>query len=79
MLTEGLPQAVEGGDKVEIHWTNAEGADASVEVVPTESDIAHMTFACTEALDELADDTELTFTFEIGGKSAGAGTKVIGA
>ena len=73
-ITKGKPVICVGtnlqylpGDKVEIHWTNAEGADASVEVVPTESDIAHMTFDWPEALDELADETELLWKFSTRG------------
>ena len=73
-ITKGKPVICVGtnlqylpGDKVEIHWTNAEGADASAEVVPTESDIAHMTFDWPEALDELADGTELRWKFSTRG------------
>ena len=73
-ITKGKPVICVGtnlqylpGDKVEIHWTNAEGADASVEVVPIESDIAHMTFAWPEALDELPDGTELRWKFSTRG------------
>ena len=55
------------GDKVEIHWTAAGGTDASVEVVPTESDIAHMTFDWPEALDDVPDGTELVWKFSTRG------------
>lgn len=60
------------GDSVEIHWTTSEGADALVEVVPTESDIAHMTFAWPDGLDELPSDTELRWKFRTRGGLADA-------
>lgn len=57
--------------------TNPLPADAAI--APVSATAEKIAFATCPLFDELADDTELTFTFEIGGKSAGAGTKVIGA
>lgn len=69
-ITKGKPVICVGtnlqyleGDRVEIHWTSADGTDVSTEVIPTESDIAHMTFAWPETMDELPDGTPLTWMF----------------
>ena len=66
------------GDSVTVKWTE-DGEEKSLEVTPTETTPTKMDFAAVEAFDDIPDDTELTFEFELGGETAEGGTRIVGA
>ena len=60
------------GDTVTFRWKTAAGADASLAVVPVESDVSHMLFDWPSALDALAEGSEVTIEFVTRGGVADA-------
>ena len=65
------------GDKVTVKWTE-DGEEKSLEVTPTETTPTKMDFAAVEAFDDIPDDTELTFEFELSGASVEGETRILG-
>ena len=55
------------GDTVSVAWKDAGGTDHSATLTPSESDYDHMKFSWPGALDEVAEGTELEFTFRTRG------------
>ena len=66
------------GDKVTVKWTEG-GEEKSLEIEPTETTPTKMDFAAVEGFDEIPDDTELTFEFELSGESVEGETRIVGA
>ena len=56
------------GDSVTVKWTE-DGEEKSLEIEPTETTPTKMDFAAVEDFDDIPDDTELTFEFELSGES----------
>ena len=65
------------GDKVTVKWTE-DGEEKSLEIEPTETTPTKMDFAAVDAFDEIPDDTELTFEFELSGESVEGETRILG-
>ena len=65
-------------DHVSVTWMEGD-TPRQAAIVPLSATAEKIAFSTCPLFDDLPDDTELTFTFEIGGKNAGSGTKVIGA
>ena len=65
------------GDSVTVKWTEG-GEEKSLEVTPTETTPTKMDFAAVEAFDDIPDDTELTFEFELSGASVEGETRILG-
>ena len=61
-----------------VKWTE-DGEEKSLEVTPTETTPTKMDFAAVEAFDDIPDDTELTFEFELGGETVEGETRIVGA
>lgn len=55
-------------DHVSVTWTEG-GVPKQTDIVPTSATADKIAFAACPAFDAIPDDTELTFAFEIGGKS----------
>ena len=66
------------GDKVTVKWTEG-GEEKSLEIEPTETTPTKMSFAAVEDFDDIPDDTELTFEFELSGESVEAVTGFVEA
>ena len=66
------------GDKVTVKWTEG-GEEKSLEIEPTETTPTKMDFAAVEDFDDIPDDTELTFEFELSGETAEGETRIVGA
>ena len=66
------------GDSVTVKWTEG-GEEKSLEVTPAETTPTKMSFDAVDAFDDIPDDTELTFVFEIGGASVEKETELLGA
>ena len=65
------------GDKVTVKWTEG-GEEKSLEVTPKATMSERMDFDAVEAFDDIPDDTELTFEFELSGASAEGETRLLG-
>ena len=65
------------GDKVTVKWTEG-GEEKSLEIEPTETTPTKMSFDAVEDFDDIPDDTELTFEFELDGDSVEGETRILG-
>ena len=66
------------GDKVTVKWTE-DGEEKSLEIEPSATTPTKMDFDAVDAFDEIPDDTELTFEFELGGETVEGETRIVGA
>ena len=64
------------GDSVKAKWME-DGEEHEVEVTPTSATPTKMSFDAVAEFEDLPDDTEITFEFEIGGASVEKDTTVI--
>ena len=64
------------GDSVTVKWTEG-GEEKSLEVTPAETTPTKMNFDAVDAFDDIPDDTELTFVFEIGDESVEKDTELL--
>ena len=65
------------GDKVTVKWTEG-GEEKSLEIEPSATTPTKMDFAAVDAFDDIPDDTELTFEFELDGDSVEGETRILG-
>ena len=65
------------GDSVTVKWTEG-GEEKSLEVTPRAPTPTKMDFDAVDAFDDIPDDTELTFEFELGGETAEGETRILG-
>ena len=65
------------GDSVTVKWTE-DGEEKSLEVTPKTTTPERMDFDAVDAFDEIPDDTELTFEFDLGGETAEGETRLLG-
>ena len=65
------------GDSVTVKWTEG-GEEKSLEVTPRATTPTKMDFDAVDAFDDIPDDTELTFEFELGGETAEGETRILG-
>ena len=65
------------GDKVTVKWTEG-GEEKSLEVTPKATTPTKMDFDAVNAFDDIPDDTELTFEFELSGESVEGETRIVG-
>ena len=65
------------GDSVTVKWTEG-GEEKSLALTPKATTPERMDFDAVDAFDEIPDDTELTFEFEIGGASVDGETRLLG-
>ena len=65
------------GDSVTVKWTEG-GEEKSLEVTPKATTPTKMDFDAVDAFDDIPDDTELTFEFELGGETAEGETRILG-
>ena len=65
------------GDKVTVKWTE-DGEEKSLEIEPSATTPTKMDFAAVEGFDEIPDDTELTFEFELSGETVEGETRILG-
>ena len=65
------------GDKVTVKWTEG-GEEKSLEIEPSATTPTKMDFAAVEGFDDIPDDTELTFEFELDGVSVEGETRLLG-
>ena len=65
------------GDSVTVKWTQ-DGEEKSLEVTPRATAPTKMDFDAVDAFDDIPDDTELTFEFELGGETAEGETRILG-
>ena len=65
------------GDKVTVKWTEG-GEEKSLEVMPKATTPERMDFDAVDTFDDIPDDTELTFEFELGGETAEGETRILG-
>ena len=65
------------GDKVTVKWTQ-DGEEKSLEIEPTETTPTKMDFAAVEDFEDIPDNTELTFEFELSGQSVEGETRLLG-
>ena len=65
------------GDSVTVKWTE-DGEEKSLEVTPKTTTPERMDFDAVDAFDDIPDDTELTFEFELDGETAGGETRILG-
>ena len=66
------------GDKVTVKWTE-DGEEKSLEITPKATTPTKMDFDAVDAFDDIPDDTELTFEFELSGESVEGETRIVGA
>ena len=66
------------GDSVTVKWTEG-GEEKSLALTPKATTPERMDFDAVDAFDDIPDDTELTFEFELGGETAEGGTRIVGA
>ena len=66
------------GDSVTVKWTEG-GEEKSLEVTPKATTPERMDFDAVDAFDDIPDDTELTFEFELSGQSVEGETRIVGA
>ena len=66
------------GDKVTVKWSEG-GEEKSLEIEPSATTPTKMDFAAVEGFDEIPDDTELTFEFELGGRHVECESEIVGA
>ena len=64
------------GDSVTVKWTEG-GEEKSLEVTPNGTTPTKMDFDAVDAFDDIPDDTELTFEFELGGETADGETRIL--
>ena len=76
-IVKGEPFAAHGanlsfhraaGDSVTVKWTQ-DGEEKSLALEPSATDPDKISFDAVEAFDDIPDETELTFVFELGGES----------
>ena len=65
------------GDKVTVKWTE-DGEEKSLEVTPKATTPERMDFDAVDAFDDIPDDTELSFEFELSGESVEGETRIVG-
>ena len=65
------------GDSVTVKWTE-DGEEKSLEIEPSATTPTKMDFAAVEGFDEIPDDTELTFEFELSGETVEGETRILG-
>ena len=65
------------GDSVTVKWTEG-GEEKSLEVTPRATTPERMDFDAVDAFDDIPDDTELTFEFELSGESVEGETRIVG-
>ena len=75
--TVGANLSWKDGDKVTVKWTEG-GEEKSLEVTPKATTPTKMDFDAVDAFDDIPDDTELTFEFELSGESVEGETRVVG-
>ena len=66
------------GDSVTVKWTEG-GEEKSLALTPKATTPERMDFDAVDAFDEIPDDTELTFEFELGGETVEGETRIVGA
>ena len=66
------------GDSVTVKWTEG-GEEKSLEVTPKATTPTKMDFDAVDAFDDIPDDTELTFEFELSGETVDGETRIVGA
>ena len=66
------------GDSVTVKWTEG-GEEKSLALTPKATTPERMDFDAVDAFDEIPDDTELTFEFELGGATVEGETRIVGA
>ena len=66
------------GDKVTVKWTE-DGEEKSLEITPKATMPTKMDFDAVDAFDDIPDDTELTFEFELSGENVEGETRIVGA
>ena len=66
------------GDKVTVKWTE-DGEEKSHEITPKATTPTKMDFDAVDAFDDIPDDTELTFEFELSGESVEGETRIVEA
>ena len=64
------------GDSVTVKWTE-DGEEKSLEIEPTATTPTKMDFDAVDAFDDIPDDTELTFEFELSGETAEGETRIV--
>ena len=74
---EGSHLSWHEGDKVTVKWTE-DGEEKSLEIEPSATTPTKMDFAAVEGFDEIPDDTELTFEFELSGETVEGETRILG-
>ena len=65
-------------DSVTVKWTEG-GEEKSLALTPKATTPERMDFDAVDAFDEIPDDTELTFEFELGGETVEGETRIVGA
>ena len=65
------------GDSVTVKWTEG-GEEKSLALTPKATTPERMDFDAVDAFDEIPDDTELTFEFDLGGETAEGETQLLG-
>ena len=66
------------GDSVTVKWTEG-GEEKSLELTPSETTPEKMEFDAVDAFDDIPDNTELTFEFDLGGRHVECETEIVGA
>ena len=74
---EGAHLSWREGDKVTVKWTE-DGEEKSLEIEPTETTPTKMDFDAVDAFDDIPDDTELTFEFELSGATVEGEPRIVG-
>ena len=66
------------GDSVTVKWTEG-GEEKSLELTPSDTAPTKMDFDAVDAFDDIPDNTELTFEFDLGGRHVERETEIVGA
>ena len=66
------------GDSVTVKWTEG-GEEKSLELTPSETTPEKMEFDAVDAFDDIPDNTELTFEFDLGGRHVECESEIVGA
>ena len=67
------------GDSVKVKWTDEGGEEHTLDLEPTATDSSRISFDAVEAFEDIPDDTELTFEFELSGETVEGETRIVGA
>ena len=66
------------GDSVTVKWTEG-GEEKSLELTPSDTAPTKMDFDAVDAFDDIPDNTELTFEFDLGGRHVERETEIVSA